>query len=185
MINMELSNKDKKPFSHIYLELLTKTAPHYLFNPKYSPPLESPLAKLEDNYSYPTATNNQNNEKSDFSIDAFLNQESDALGDKLKNSAFTIADRLHINTEFNYVMNNNWLYVRNKMLALGVDDKYNTNINNSDRRISALESSLMSIEESILQEKQKCWSDLVKPSMYFIDLFHKYQGLKQDKKLIE
>jgi hypothetical protein len=188
MTNMELSkidNKDKKPFSHIYLELLTKTAPHYLFNPKYSPPPISLPAKLEDNYSYPNANNNQNNQKSDFSINSFLNQESDALGDKLKNSAFTIADRLHINTEFNYVMNNNWLYVRNKMLALGVDDKYNTNINNSDRRISALESQLVSIEKDILQEKQKCWSDLVKPSMYFLDLFQKYQSLKEDKKLLE
>jgi hypothetical protein len=87
MINMELSDKDKKPFSHIYLELLTKTAPHYLFNPKYSsPPISLPV-KLEDNYSYPNANNNQNNQKSNFSIDSFLNQESSALGDKLKNSA--------------------------------------------------------------------------------------------------
>ena len=184
MINMGLSNKDKKPFSHIYLELLTKTAPHYLFNPKYSPPPISLPAKLEDNYSYPNANNNQNIQKSDFSIDSFLNQESDALGDKLKNSAFTIADRLHINTEFNYVMNKNWFYVRNKMLELGVDDKYNLSVN-SDRRVSALESQLVSIEKDILQEKQKCWSDLVKPSMYFLDLFHKYQSLKEDKKLIE
>jgi hypothetical protein len=186
MINMESSNKNKKPFSHIYIELLTKTAPHYIFNPKYSSSPETITDSSQDNYSYHnTANNNQNNEKSDFSIDSFLNQESDALGDKLKNSAFTIADRLQINTEFNYVMNNNWLYIKNKMLELGVDDKYNLNINNSDRRVSALESQLVSIEKDILQEKQKCWSDLVKPSMYFIDLFHKYQSLKQDKKLIK
>jgi hypothetical protein len=114
-----------------------------------------------------------------------LNQESDALGDKIKNSALTIADRLQINTKFNYIMNNNWLYIRNKLLELGVDEKYNANINQSDRRVSALESQLVSIEKDILQEKVKCWQDLVKPSIYFIDLFHKYQGLKQDKKLIE
>ena len=182
---MEFSNKDKKPFSHIYLELLTKTAPHYLLNPKYSPPPKSLPVKSEDNYSYPNANSSHNNEKNNFSIDSFLNQESEALGDKLKNSAFTIADRLQINTEFNYIMNNNWLYIRNKMLELGVDDKYNTNINHSDRRVSALEAQLVSIEKDILQEKVKCWQDIVKPSMYFIDLFHKYQGIKQDKELIE
>ncbi len=182
---MTFSNKDKKPFSHIYIELLTKTAPHYLFNPKYSAPTKSLPVKPKDNYSYPDVTNhNQSNGKSDFSIDSILSQESDALGDKIKNSVMTIADRLQINTEFNYIMNNNWLYIRNKMLELGVDDKYNTNVNHSDRR-SALESQLVSIEKDILQEKVKCWQDLVKPSMYFIDLFHKYQGLKQDKKLIE
>ena len=183
---MTFRDKDKKPFSHIYIELLTKTALHYLFNPKYSSPPKTITDSSQDNYSYPSATNNnQNNKKSDFSIDSFLNQESDALGDKIKNSALTIADRLQINTQFNYIMNNNWLYIRNKMLELGVDEKYNTNINHSDRRVSALESQLVSIEKDILQEKVKCWQDLVKPSMYFIDLFHKYQGLKQDKKLIE
>jgi hypothetical protein len=182
---MEFSNKDKKPFSHIYIELLTKTAPHYLFNPKYSPPPKALPIKSEDNYSYPNANNNQNNEKSDFSIDSFLNNEADALGDKLKNSAFTIADRLHINTEFNYIMNKTWLYVRNKMLELGVDDKYNTNINNSDRRVSALESQLVSIEKDILAEKVKCWQDLLTPTYIFLDLFAKYKGLKEDKKLLE
>jgi hypothetical protein len=184
MNNMNLSNKNKKPFSHIYLELLTKTAPHYLFNSKYSPPPESLPVKLEDNYSYPNANNNQNNQKSDFSIDSFLNQEADALGDKLKNSAFTIADRLHINTEFNYVMNKNWFYVRNKMLELGVDDKYNLSVN-SDRRVSALESQLVSLEKDILQEKVKCWQDLLIPTYRFLDLFAKYKGLKEDKKLLE
>jgi len=182
---MEFSNKDQKPFNHIYLELLTKTAPHYLFNPKYSPPPKSLPRKLEDNYSYPNANSNQNNEKSDFSIDSFLNQEANALGDKLKNSAFSIVDRLQINTEFNYIMNNNWLYVRNKMLKLGVDDPYNTNIDHSDRRISALESSLISIEKEILQEKVKCWQDLLIPTYRFLDLFAKYKGLKEDKKLLE
>ena len=185
MMNMDISNKDKKPFSHIYIELLTKTAPHYIFNPKYSSPPKTITDSSQNNYSYPIANSNQNNEKSDFSIDSFLNQESDALGDKIKNSALTIADRLQINTKFNYIMNNNWLYIRNKLLELGVDEKYNANINQSDRRVSALESQLVSIEKDILQEKVKCWQDLVKPSIYFIDLFHKYQGLKQDKKLIE
>ena len=186
MINMLLSNKDKKPFSHIYIELLTKPASHYLFNPKYNSPSKTITDSSQDNYSYPdTTNNNQNNEKSDFSIDSFLNQESDALGDKLKNSAFTISDRLRINDEFCNSMQQSWLYIRNKMLELGVDDPYNTNINKSDRRVSALESQLVSIEKDILQEKIKCWQDLVKPSIYFFELFHKYQGLKQDKKLIE
>jgi len=183
---MLFSEKGKKPFSHIYIELLSKTAPHYLFNPKYSPLPKTISASSQDNYSHPnTANNNQNNEKSDFSVDSFLNQESDALGDKLKNSAFSISDRLRINDEFCNSMQQSWLYIRNKMLELGVDDPYNTNINKSDRRVSALESQLVSIEKDILQEKIKCWQDLVKPSIYFFELFHKYQGLKQDKKLIE
>ena len=125
---MKLSNKDKQPFSHIYIELLTKTASHYIFNPKYSPSPKAISVISSDNYSYPNANSSQNNKKSDFSIDSFFNQESEALGDKIKNSVMTISDRLQINTEFNYIMNNNWLYIRNKMLELGVDDKYNTNI---------------------------------------------------------
>jgi len=183
---MEVRNENQKPFSHIYRELVTKTAHHYLFNSKYSSSPNSLSVNPQDDYPFPYDTNkNQSNEKKDFSIDSFLNQESDALGDKVKNSVMTIADRLQINTEFNYVMNNNWLYIRNKMLELGVDDPYNMNINKSDRRVSALESQLVSIEKDILQEKIKTWQDLVKPSMYFIDLFQKYQQLKQDKKLLE
>ena len=186
MINMGLDNKNKKPFSHIYRELVTKTAPHYLFNPKYSVPPKSISLNPQDNNSSSYDTNkNQTNEKESFSIDSFLNQESDALGDKIKNSAFTIADRLRINDEFHNAMQQNWLYIRNKMLELGVDDPYNTNISKSDRRVSALESQLVSIEKDILQERIKTWQDLVKPSMYFIDLFQKYQQLKQDKKLLE
>ncbi len=52
-------------------------------------------------------------------------------------------------------------------------------------RLSSLEGSLASIEKDILQEKIKAWQDLILPMYHFIDQFHKYQELKQDKKVLE
>ena len=54
----------------------------------------------------------------------------------------------------------------------------------SERRMSSLENSLLDIDKNMLDEKVKCWQDLVKPMEYFTSLFGKYQELKQDKKLL-
>jgi hypothetical protein len=183
MINMEFSDKDKKPFSHIYNELMTKT---YIFNPKYKPPVKYLLVKPEDNDSDPyTANSNQNNEKSDFSIDTILSQESEALGDKMMNSAFAVYDRLKIHTYFNERMMYNWLNIKNQILSLDWSGDYPSNYKSQERRISSLEGSLVSIEKDILQEKIKCWQDLLIPTYQFLDLWHKYEGIKEDKKLLE
>jgi len=101
------------------------------------------------------------------------------------NSAFAVYDRLKIHTYFNDRMMYNWLETKNQILSLDWSGDHETNYKSQERRISSLESSLVSIEKDILQEKVKCWQDLLLPTYQFLDLFAKYRALKEDKKLLE
>ncbi len=181
---MEFSNKSQKPFSHIYKDLLRKTYLQYVYNPPKSISYNAPYSPVKDNYSG-LYLNNETKESGEFSIDSILSQEEEALGDKMMNSAFAVYDRLKIHTYFNERMMYNWLETKNQILSLDWSGVYITHYKNQERRISSLESSLISIEKDILQEKVKCWQDLLIPTYQFLDLWHKYQGLKEDKKLLE
>jgi hypothetical protein len=188
MIKMEFSNKSQKPFSNIYKELLRKTYLQYAYNPPQSISYNTPPSSINntDNYNYKELyLNNETKGSGNFSIDSILSQESDALGDKMMNSAFAVYDRLKIHTYFNERMMYNWLETKNQILSLDWSGDHATNYKSQERRISSLESSLFSIEKDILQEKVKCWQDLLIPTYQFLDLWHKYQGLKEDKKLLE
>ena len=165
---------------------MSKTFLHYLFDPKYSASCKTLYNKDNNKYSFSYITDNkQTKETDESSIDSLLTQESEALGDKIKNTAFSIYDRLRLNNEFAYVMQTNWLNTKNQILAMDVDNPYLGNYKNQDRRISMLESQLVSIEKDIMQERIACWRDVLLPMYHFIDQFHKYQQLKQDKKLLE
>ena len=183
---MEFSNKQHIPFNHIYKELLRKTYLQYIYNPPQSISYKAPYSPINNTDNYKELyLNNKTKESSDFSIDSILSQESEALGDKMMNSAFAVYDRLKIHTYFNERMMYNWLETKNQILSLDWSGDHATNYKSQERRISSLESSLVSIEKDILQEKVKCWQDLLLPTYQFIDLWHKYQGLKEDKKLLE
>lgn len=161
---------NKSPFNKIYLELLSKTYEQYL---DYKRKKDFPALHI---------LNKKETDQSSINIDSVLDNESVALSDKIKNTGLTIADRLKINEYFDYKMNYNWLHVRNKILRHFYFEigKYG----GSERRLSTLESQLIDIDKNILDEKVKCWQDLVKPMEYFTSLFHKYQELKNDKKLL-
>jgi len=181
---MAFSNKQHIPFSHIYKELLRKTNLQYIYNPPQSISYNAPYSPSNGNYS-DLYLNNEATDSNDFSIDSILSQESEALGDKMMNSAFAVYDRLKIHTYFNERMMYNWLETKNQILSLDWSADHATNYKSQERRISSLESSLVSIEKDILQEKIKCWQDLVQPSIYFIDLYHKLKQMENDKKLLE
>jgi hypothetical protein len=186
---MEFSNKGQKPFNHIYKELLRKTYLQYIYNPSQSTSYNAPYSPIIDNNNKDNYRdlylNNETKESGGFSIDSILSQESDALGDKMMNSAFAVYDRLKIHTYFNERMMYNWLETKNQILELDWSGDHPTNYKSQERRISSLEGSLISIEKDIMQEKVKCWQDLLMPTYQFLDLWHKYQGLKEDKKLLE
>ncbi|MBT7706543.1 hypothetical protein HN747_03775 [archaeon] len=177
--------KGQKPFNHIYTELLRKTYIQYVYNPQSTTSYVAPYTGAKKNSYTDLYLSNQAKESSEFSIDSIMSQESEALGDKIMNSAFAVYDRLKIHSYFNDRMTYNWIEIRNKMLELDKHNNYSSNLNSQDRRTGSLEASLVSIEKDILQEKIKCWQDLVKPSMYFIELVNQYQKLKQDKRLLE
>ena len=162
---MDLNNQSF--FSHIYRELLSKSFDLYLNNKSKKPDL------TDDN-------------ESGSSIDSFISLELEALISKIMNIAFTITDRLKIHEQINYKMNYNWFDIKNKILGLNnsVFDKY-YNGGSGESRESQLENQLLTIDKHILDEKVRCWSDLVNPMENFIDHFHKLQALKQDKKLLE
>ncbi len=166
---------NKSPFNNIYIELLSKTYEQYLH-----------YKRLNDFQALYVLNNNKNknNKGTDSSsIDDILLHESIALSDKITNTAQAISERLKINEEFNYSMTYNWFYTKNKI----VQNYYNTFrlLGGSDRRSSMLESQLIDIDKNILDEKVKCWNDILKPMQYFIELHGKYQALKQDRKLLE
>jgi hypothetical protein len=181
-----MQSKNQEPFNHIYKELLRKTYLQYIYNPPKSISYNVSYSPINDNDNYKNMyLNNEPKESGEFSIDSILSQESEALGDKMMNSAFAVYDRLKIHTYFNERMMYNWLETKNQILGLDWSGDHATNYKSQERRISSLEGSLISIEKDILQEKVKCWQDLLIPTYQFLDLWHKYQGLKQDKKLLE
>ena len=153
------------PFHDIYTELINKTHDQYLHYKNmqmYNSPDKEP----------------QNSS----SIDSLLEQEANSIKNHLNVTASVIADRFKIHSYFNYKMNYNGLYLMDTIHK--IKGFYFGN-NSSERRISALETQLIDIDKTMLTEKVKCWTDLIQPMDNFITLFHKYEALKQDKKLLE
>jgi len=154
-------------FNHVLRELYSKTNEHYL---DYKNKKDFPALYLK----------NKGADKS--SIDDLLGTESEALKDKILNTAFAISDRIKIHEYFNYKMTYHWLNVKNKVLKHYYFDI--GTYSGAERRISMLENSLIDIDKNMLEEKVKCWNDILKPTQYLVQIFHKYQELKQDKRLL-
>jgi len=159
---------NKNPFSHVLKELYSKTNEHYL--------------DYKRKKDFPALYVLNRKEADESSIDNLLGTESEALKDKILNTAFAISDRLKIHEYFNYKMTYNWLNIKNKVHKHYYFDigKYR----GSERRMSMLEGQLIDIDKNMLDEKVKCWQDLVDPMQNLLTLFHQYQELKNDKKLL-
>ncbi len=157
------------PFTKIYRDLQKKTEEQYLGYKRF---LDYPALYLS----------NHINVQED-SIDNILNNESKAIADKMMTSAHAIADRIKIHDSINDRMMYNWLYTRNRIL-----EQENTQIRRyakTDRMASMLTGQLITIDKIMAEEKVKCWQDLQRPMGYFVDLYHKYKELKNDRKLLQ
>ena len=78
------------PFSHVLREIYSKTNEHYL--------------DYKNKKDFPALYILNRKEADESSIDNLLGTESEALKDKILNTAFTISDRLKIHEYFNYKM---------------------------------------------------------------------------------
>lgn len=70
-------------------------------------------------------------------------------------------------------------------LFLTDDEFYTARDRGTERRRSMLTSNLFKIYKNMMDEELQCWKDLQEPMSYFIHLFHHYNKLKQDRKMIE
>ncbi len=171
---MNFSNKN--PFDHVFRELYSRFYDLYRYqigkknyllpNPSYSP-LSTP--------SY--------NQKSDSSIDSILSSDSEAVFDKAMNTVSTIFSRLMIHSYINQRLDYNSLKINNEILDL--ESSYSYRLRGSERRRSALTSEILGIERHRLDERVKCWQDLMQPMSYLVNTFHQYKELQQDRKLLE
>ncbi|MCK5707450.1 MAG: hypothetical protein KAI43_07330 [Candidatus Aureabacteria bacterium] len=154
----------------IYKDLLSKTYDYYIYNRSKS--YHAPFILSE----------HQKKPSDEGSIDSLLSQDSQEVMDKLMNTSFVIGSRLSIHSYINYTIDNNWLELKNDFLSL---ESYVPFSNmNIERRRSMLTKELLGLNKQKLEEKVRCWEQLVQPINYFLTLFHQYQQLKQDKKLL-
>ena len=158
------------PFIDIYKQMLNRVYEQYLYH--------------SGRKEYQVLQNSTQEEKeATSSIDDILTQDSNAVLDKVKNTALSIAYRIKIHADINYQSNYNWFIVKNQLVSF--DDFYPSRDHGSERRRSMLTSDLIKIYNDRLDEKLQCWKDLKDEMKYFIHLFHQYRQLKSDQKLLE
>jgi len=168
MIIMDFTNQNN-PFMSIYKDMLNKLYTQYIyhaaknyqsFNPAYA---VKPEAKAS-------------------SIDDIVSRDSIAVLDKLKNSSLAIAYRIRINGTINNILDYNWYCIRKDMVNM--DIFYPIKSMGTERKKSTLISELFKVYKTMIDEKKDLWKDLNEEMRYFIHLFHSYNQLKQDKKLL-
>lgn len=162
-----MDSNQKTPFSHIYNELFRKLNGQGLY--QTSPKTIIPLKP----------SSNQN----DSSIDDILAVSSEALFDKVMNTALAIISRLKIHRYINYRLDYQSLYITNKVLELS--GFYNSRDSNIEQLKNAFTSEILKLEQQKLQEKVTCWRDLLEPMRYFLNLFFQHKELQNDRKLLE
>lgn len=153
----------------IYKQMLTRVYEQYVYHSGKS---ENQL--LQDSQQQSELTS---------SIDDILTQDSNAVLDKVKNTALSIAYRIKIHSDINNQSDYNWFIVKNQLISL--DDFYPARDQGSERRRSMLTSDLVKIYNDKLNEKLQCWKDIKDEMKYFIHLFHQYKQFKGDQKLLE
>ena len=157
--------QNNHPFSVLYRDLLEKTYLDYLSQKQKT---DYKVLSLLAPYQPKSTINN------------LIDQESAAIKDQLNLSANAIKDRLKLNHEFKYCMTYHWLYTKDRIDEISV----NFYSQNSGRRIANLESQLVNIDRTILEQKIEAWKDVVPEMEKFITLFHKHNELKADQELI-
>lgn len=166
-----MNTNNEKPFEHVYKEIQSK------FYDSYN--------SIKDNKNYATGSLNSPTDAKEngLSIDNILNNESDALLDKTRVAAKAILSRLSINDYISYNLDYSSLKIRNDLLEFQRLLPYGQTP--FDRSKSTMLSELNSIEKQRLDEKVKCWQDILMPVNYFMELYHKNKALKQDKNMLE
>lgn len=117
------------------------------------------------------------------SLDSILELDSRALLDKVVNTSFNIVYRIKLYNDITKTIDYNRLKTSSSITQL-YDWLPGTNAN-VERRKSMLIKELHNFDRQKLEEKLNCWKDLTEPTSYLVNLFHKNQELKQDKKLLE
>lgn len=169
MIKMDFGNTN--PCLHIYREFINKVYDQYLYHTgkKEYQTLHALFYKPEKSY--------------ESSIDDILAQDSRKVFDKLKNTALSIADRIKIHNDINYVLEYNCYAVKRDLMSMY--QFYPVRDRGSERRRSFLRSDLFRIYKTMFDEKLSLWEHLKDLKTEFIDLFHEYKSMKQDKKILE
>jgi len=117
------------------------------------------------------------------SIETILEQDSRALLDKVVTTAFSIVYRIQIYNDIQKKLDYNRLKTSSNLTQL-YDWIPGTNMN-VERRKSMLIKELHNFDRQKLEEKAACWKDLSQPINDFVQLFHKNEELKQDRKLLQ
>ena len=174
MIKMNFTNKSSA--EEIRKRLQNLLYYNYFSNRKKEEPQEQPY---NTNYGAVDTSN-----ESGASIDNILKGDLEALLDKIKNTSSSVASRINIHNYINDSLDYSSLKVGNEILQC--DNLVGTFYANlSDKKRAMLASELLALEKQKLDEKVKCWQDIMKPMEYFTDIIHKYKQTDQDKKLIE
>lgn len=122
-------------------------------------------------------------ENDSFSLDDILLQDSTALLDKVINTACSITYRLKIYHDINQSLDEQWNTLRAQVGDIsGFYPGTNMNI---ERKKSMITKELLGIEKQKLEHKVQCWKDLIEPTNYFVDLFHKHISQKADQKIMK
>lgn len=168
---MDFGNK-YNPSMEIYRQMLDRVYDQYLYHTG------------KKNYAAPQMLYQQATEAKEgtASIDEILAQDSNAVLDKVKNTALSIAYRIKIHDEINKQLDYNWFIVKNEMFH--TETMYQGKLRGFERRKSALTTELLKVYQNRMDEKLECWRDLKDEMKYFIHLFHQYKALKGDRKLL-
>ena len=166
MIKMDFTNP-----INTYKEMMVRLYQNYVYHHK------------QNNYQTLQYALHKSEETNNSTIDDILIQDSRAALDRIKNTALNRAYRIKINKNINHQLDFNWQTINNDMLRL--EQFYPARDSGSERRRSTLLSELFKVYKDRFDEQVNCWKDLQEPMRYFINLFHQYKNLKQDKKLLE
>jgi len=138
--------------------------------------------QISNQNTYAAKQQEQPSADSGFSLDEILLQDSTALLDKVINTACSINYRLKLYHDINKSLDDQW----NKLRAeVGDMSSFYPGTNmNIERKKSMITKELLGIEKQRLEHKVMCWKDLIEPTNYFVDLFHKHISQKSDQKIM-
>ena len=174
MIKMNFT--DKESTEEIKRKLHSLLRYNYFSNRKEEEP---PEHSYNTNYGAVDTSN-----ESGASIDNILKGDLEGLLDKIKNTSSAVTSRINIHNYINDRLDYSTIKVGNEKLHC--DNLAGTLYAKlSSKRGAMLASELLALEKQKLDEKVKCWQDIMKPMEYFTDILHKYKQTDQDKKLIE
>jgi len=110
-----------------------------------------------------------------FSLEDILEQDNNKLLDKVVNTALSITYRLKIYNDTQKALTEKW-----NELSFEISRHYYEQYSKSNASKERNQ-----IEKMMLEQKHLAWKDLNEPTNYFVELFHKRQETKMDKKILK